>query len=78
MLSGKQAVKHRRTFQRVICRGVDEQHLHMVTLCEDGNHREGLGAANLSAHTIVSDVFHNVFAATSEQAYMALWQAQHM
>ena len=78
MLSGKQAVKHRRTFQRVICRGVDEQHLHMVTLCEVGNHREGLGAANLSAQTIVSKVFHNVFAATSEQAYMAMWQAQHV
>ena len=34
---------HVRNLSRVIAKGVHEQDLHMLTLCEVGSHKEGLG-----------------------------------
>ena len=64
--------------RRVIGRGVTEQGLHLLTLCEVGGHQQGLASSPLeSAQSLVSQVLrHHYFKAISEQAYMAAWQAE--
>ena len=65
--------RHIDSLKRVIGKGVGEQHLHVVTLCEVGGHRQGLPW--MSAQDLVSDVLSPHYQASSCQAYMAAWQA---
>ena len=62
---------------RAITKAVGEQDLHMVTLCEVGGHKEGLGKSTARAQDLVSQVLTGHCKATSCQAYMATWQAEH-
>ena len=63
--------------RRVIGRGVTEQGLHLLTLCEVGGHQLGLANSPLeSAQSLVSQVLGRYLKAISCQAYMATWQAE--
>ena len=74
MLSKDKRQKH---LSRVIANAVHEQDLRMVTLCEVGGHKEGLGKSTVRAQDLVSQVLTGHYKATSCQAYMATWQAEH-
>ena len=65
--------KHTDNLKRVIGKGVFEQDLHMVTLCEVGGHKQGLPP--MCAQDLVSEVLSPHYKAISCQAYMATWQA---
>ena len=66
---------HEKNPRRVIAKGVGEQDLHMVTLCEVGGHKQGLKRSMVRAQDLVSEVLSRHYKATSCQAYMATWQA---
>ena len=75
--------RHRINLGRIIAKGVLEQDLHMVTLCEVGGHKKGFDdrktqAQNLpsKARKLVSEVLKPHYKAISCQAYMATWQAE--
>ena len=65
--------RHSRNLKRVIAKGVHEQDLHMLTLCEVGGHKQGLPP--MCAQDLVCDVLSRHYTAISCQAYMATWQA---
>ena len=67
---------HQKNLSRVIAKAVGEQDLHMVTLCEVGGHKKGLGHSTKRAQDLVSQVLTRHYKATSCQAYMATWQAE--
>ena len=69
--------KHQKNLSRVVAKAVHEQDLHMVTLCEVGGHKEGLDKSTVRAQDLVSQVLTGHYKATSCQAYMATWQAEH-
>ena len=69
--------KHMASLRRVIGKAVDEQDLHMITLCEVGGHKQGLGQSMVCPQDLVSQVLTPHYAAISCQAYMATWQAEH-
>ena len=68
-------IAHRKNLSRVIAKGVGEQDLHILTLCEVGGHKEGLHESTISAQDLISQVLTRHFKAISEQAYMVTWQA---
>ena len=68
--------QHRKSLSRVLAKGVAEQDLHMVTLCEVGGHKQGLKGGTVSAQDIVSQVLAQQYKAISCQAYMTTWQAE--
>ena len=80
---GQDQHRHRKNLGRIIAKGVLEQDLHMVTLCEVGGHKKGFDdrktqAQNLpsKAQKLVSEVLKPHYKAISCQAYMATWQAE--
>ena len=63
--------------RRVIGKGVSEQGLDLLTLCEVGGHRRGLAwCPHENAQSLVRQVLARSFQAISEGAYMATWQAE--
>ena len=63
--------------RRVIGRGVIQEGLHLLTLCEVGGHRQGLSdCPHEDAQSLVRQVLSKYFKAISVQAYMATWQAE--
>ena len=68
---------HQESLSRVINKGVHEQDLHLLTLCEIGGHNKGLNhaACPVRAQELVSQVL-ETFRATSLRAYMATWQTE--
>ena len=56
---------HQKNLSRVIAKGVGEQDLHMVTLCEVGGHKEGLDMSAVCAQALVSQVLSRHYKATS-------------
>ena len=65
--------RHTDSLKRVIAKGVHEQDLHLLTLCEVGGHKQGL--PSLCAQDLVNDVLRPHYQALSCQAYMTTWQA---
>ena len=65
--------RHTSNLKRVIAKGVNEEDLHMVTLCEVGGHKQGL--PQMFAQEIVAEVLSEHYKAISCQAYMTTWQA---
>ena len=45
---------HQKNPSRVIAKAVGEQDLHVVTLCEVGDHKEGLDKSTVRAQDLVS------------------------
>ena len=68
---------HQESLSRVIAKGVQEQDLHLLTLCEVGGHNKGLNhtASPVRAQQLVSRVL-ETYKATSLRAYMATWQTE--
>ena len=66
---------HQKNLSRVIAKGVCEQELHMLTLCEVGGHKQGLDESTVKAEDLIKEVLTPEYKATSCQAYMATWQA---
>ena len=63
--------------RRVIGRGVFEEGLHLLTLCEVGGHLRGMADCRLeSAQSLVDQVLSRCVKAIPVQAYMATWQAE--
>ena len=69
-------IDHRRNLGRVIAKGVMEQDLHLLNLCEVGGHKKGLDESKKRAQNIVSEVLHRHYKAISCQAYMATWHSE--
>ena len=79
---------HQKNLGRVIAKGVAEQDLHMLTLCEVGGHKKGLALCEVVGHKkgldeskkgaqkLVSQALTWHYKAISCQAYMATWQAE--
>ena len=83
---------HQKNLGRVIAKGVAEQDLHMLTLCEVGGHKKGLALCEVVVHKkeedeskklvlpgaqkLVSKYLTSHYKAISCQAYMATWQAE--
>ena len=67
---------HEKNLGRVIAKGVGEQDLHLLNLCEVGGHKKGLDESKKHAQKIVSEVLKRHYKAISCQAYMATWQAE--
>ena len=65
--------RHTTSLKRVIAKGVHEEDLHMVTLCEVGGHKQGLPP--MCAQDLVSEVLSEHYKAISCQACMTTWQA---
>ena len=73
MLSASQ---HISSLKRVIAKGVGEQRLHMINLCEVGSHKQGLSRSMVCAQELISSAcLSSHYKAMSCQAYMATWQA---
>ena len=68
--------KHMRSLRRVIGKAVHEQDLHLITLCEVGGHKQGLGQSMVCPQDLVSQALTPHYKAISCQAYMATWQAE--
>ena len=68
---------HQQNLRRVISKAVGEQDFYMVNLCEVGGHKEGLQKSTVSAQDLVSQALSWHYKATSCQAYMTTWQADH-
>ena len=68
--------RHQASLGRVICKGVGEQDLHLLNLCEVGGHKKGLSVRQEQAQNIVSKALKPHYKAISRQAYMATWQAE--
>ena len=74
--------KHLKNLGRVIAKGVHEQDLHLLNLCEVGYHKQGFDDSEKKedepskAQKLVTKYLTPHYDAISCQAYMATWQAQ--
>ena len=67
---------HQSNLIRIIGKGVGDQDLHLLNLCEVGAHKEGLEHSNVRPEDLVSQALTRHYKARSCQAYMATWQAE--
>ena len=64
---------HTENFRRILGKGFEEGHLHVLGLCEVGAHKQGIKSAGMHPLDIIDGVMAKGYSADSMQAYMTVW-----
>ena len=65
---------HIQNFRRIVGKGFEEGDLHLLGLCEVGDHKKGLEHAGIYLEHLINGVLRaNEYSADSVQAYMSVW-----
>ena len=64
---------HIENFRRILGKGFEEGHLHVLGLCEVGAHKQGIKSAGIQPMDLIDGVLKKGYNADSMQAYMSVW-----
>ena len=66
--------RHQNNFQRILAKGFEEGDLHLLGLCDVGEHRQGLKTVRIHPQDLMDDVLApNEYSADAQGAYMSVW-----